>query len=81
MDNAGIKEKGRGAYDGTLTKFHAYRAKGAPIGFAPDPRWENRYIFKLFENYLIRFSKFANPLELRTANLFQRTINDLTVQK
>ena len=38
MGNAGIKEKGRGAYDGTLTKFHAYRAKGAPIGFAPDPR-------------------------------------------
>lgn len=38
MGNAGIKEKGRGAYDGTLTKFHEYRAKGAPIGFAPDPR-------------------------------------------
>ncbi|MFT4847633.1 MAG: pimeloyl-ACP methyl ester carboxylesterase [Sediminicola sp.] len=38
MGNAGIKEKGRGAYDGTLTKFHEYRSKGAPIGFAPDPR-------------------------------------------
>ena len=38
MGNAGIKEKGRGAYDGTLAKFHEYRSKGAPIGFAPDPR-------------------------------------------
>ena len=38
MGNAGIKEKGRGAYDGTLAKFHEYRAKGAPFGFAPDPR-------------------------------------------
>ena len=38
MGNAGVKEQGRGAYDGTLAKFHEYRAKGAPIGFAPDPR-------------------------------------------
>ena len=38
MGNAGIKEQGRGAYDGTLAKFHEYRSKGAPIGFAPDPR-------------------------------------------
>ena len=38
MGNAGIKEQGRGAYDGTLTKFREYRGKGAPIGFAPDPR-------------------------------------------
>ena len=26
------------AWDGCLAMFHAYRAKGAPIGFAPDPR-------------------------------------------
>ena len=38
MGNAGIKEQGKGAYDGTLAKFHQYRANGAPIGFAPDPR-------------------------------------------
>jgi hypothetical protein len=42
MCNPGAKEKDdkrfRGAWDGTLTMFKAYRAKGAPIGFAPDPR-------------------------------------------
>jgi pimeloyl-ACP methyl ester carboxylesterase len=42
MCNPGAKEKGdkrfNGAYTGTLAMFQAYRAKGAPIGFAPDPR-------------------------------------------
>lgn len=42
MCNPGSKEKGdarfSGAWDGTLAMFKAYRAKGAPIGFAPDPR-------------------------------------------
>jgi poly(3-hydroxybutyrate) depolymerase len=42
MCNPGAKENGdkqfRGAWDGTLAMFKAYRAKGAPIGFAPDPR-------------------------------------------
>ncbi len=42
MCNPGGKEKGdarfKGAYDGALAMFKAYRAKGAPIGFAPDPR-------------------------------------------
>jgi hypothetical protein len=42
MCNPGAKEKGdqrfNGAWTGTLAMFKAYRAKGAPIGFAPDPR-------------------------------------------
>lgn len=40
--NPGAKEKDdprfKGAWDGTLAMFRAYRAKGSPIGFAPDPR-------------------------------------------
>jgi len=42
MANPGLKEKGherfRRAWDGSLAMFKAYRAKGAPVGFAPDPR-------------------------------------------
>jgi len=42
MCNPGAKENGdkrfNGAWTGTLEMFKAYRAKGAPIGFAPDPR-------------------------------------------
>lgn len=40
--NPGAREKDdprfRGAWDGTLAMFRAYRKQGAPIGFAPDPR-------------------------------------------
>ncbi len=40
--NPGTKEKGDkrfdGAWTGTLAMFKAYRARGAPAGFAPDPR-------------------------------------------
>lgn len=42
MCNPGLKEKGdkrfAGAWNGSLDMFKAYREKGAPIGFAPDPR-------------------------------------------
>jgi hypothetical protein len=42
MCNPGVKENGdakaNAAWTGTLAMFKAYRAKGAPIGFAPDPR-------------------------------------------
>jgi uncharacterized repeat protein (TIGR03806 family) len=42
MCNPGGKENGdtrfNGAWTGTLAMFRAYRAKRAPIGFAPDPR-------------------------------------------
>jgi len=42
MCNPGAKENGdkrfNGAWTGSLDMFKAYRAKDAPIGFAPDPR-------------------------------------------
>lgn len=42
MCNPGAKENAdkrfNGAWTGTLSMFKAYRAKGSPIGFAPDPR-------------------------------------------
>jgi pimeloyl-ACP methyl ester carboxylesterase len=42
MCNAGVKEKREGAWngawDGGLATFREYRAQGAPIGIAPDPR-------------------------------------------
>lgn len=42
MLNPGAKEKGdkrfNGAWTGSEAMFRAYRAKGAPVGFAPDPR-------------------------------------------
>jgi hypothetical protein len=36
MGNPGAKETG--PYTGGLATFQQYRAKGAPVGFAPDPR-------------------------------------------
>jgi hypothetical protein len=33
-----VKEKPGNAWSGTLATFRDYRAQGAPIGFAPDPR-------------------------------------------
>ncbi len=42
MLNPGAKENGHknfnGAWTGSLAMFKAYRAKGAPVGLAPDPR-------------------------------------------
>jgi hypothetical protein len=42
MLNPGAKENGdkrfNGAWTGALAMFKAYRAKGAPVGLAPDPR-------------------------------------------
>ena len=41
MANPGVKEREHerfsAAWDGTLAMFNAYRKRGAPIGFAPDP--------------------------------------------
>jgi hypothetical protein len=38
MSNPGEKEQKRGPWIGTLATFQEYRLRGAPIGFAPDPR-------------------------------------------
>ncbi len=49
MINFGMGEKGRLPWDGSVATFQEYRAQGAPIGFAPDPRtghWcgDSRYL-------------------------------------
>jgi pimeloyl-ACP methyl ester carboxylesterase len=41
MCNPGAKELKKLPYIGTLATFQEYRAKGAPIGFAPDPRTDH----------------------------------------
>ena len=38
MCNPGVKEKPNTPWRGPLATFQEYRAQGAPIGFAPDPR-------------------------------------------
>jgi hypothetical protein len=38
MANPGVLEQGKGPWSGSLATFRDYRAKGALIGFAPDPR-------------------------------------------
>jgi hypothetical protein len=38
MVNAGVLEKGKVPWSGSITTFQEYRARGAPISFAPDPR-------------------------------------------
>jgi hypothetical protein len=49
MINFGMGEKGRLPWNGSVATFQEYRAQGAPIGFAPDPRtghWcgDSRYL-------------------------------------
>src|SRR5450432_4264930 len=49
MVNFGMGEKGRLPWNGSVATFQEYRAQGAPIGFAPDPRtghWcgDSRYL-------------------------------------
>jgi len=53
MCNPGVKEKPHVPWSGTLATFREYRAKGTPIGFAPDPRTghecgDSRYLAILF---------------------------------
>lgn len=38
MMNFGVGEKGKAPWDGSVAMFQEYRAKGAPVGLAPDPR-------------------------------------------
>jgi hypothetical protein len=38
MVNFGMGERGNRPWDGSIATFQEYRAQGAPIGFAPDPR-------------------------------------------
>src|SRR6202142_2108774 len=38
MVNFGVGERGNRPWDGSIATFQEYRAQGAPIGLAPDPR-------------------------------------------
>jgi hypothetical protein len=38
MVNFGVGERGNRPWEGSIATFQEYRAQGAPIGFAPDPR-------------------------------------------
>ena len=80
MANPGQKEKGherfRNAWDGCLAMFKDYRAKGAPIGFAPDPRTghetgDSRYLAIPFFNACLRMrlpNKVGDPMRPVVAN-------------
>lgn len=75
MANPGLKEKGherfRRAWDGSLAMFKSYRAKGAPIGFAPDPKTghetgDSRYLAIPFFNACLQMrlpEKVGEPLK------------------
>jgi hypothetical protein len=70
MINFGIGEKGKLPWNGSVATFQEYRAQGAPIGFAPDPRtghWcgDSRYLaIPFFEACLqMRLSEWGNILK------------------
>jgi pimeloyl-ACP methyl ester carboxylesterase len=53
MDNPAIKEESRNVWEAGLATFREYRANGALIGFAPDPRsrhecGDSRYLAMVF---------------------------------
>jgi poly(3-hydroxybutyrate) depolymerase len=77
MLNPGGKEKGdarfAGAWTGSMAMLAAYRAKGAPIGFAPDPRTshecgDSRYLAIPFFDACLAArlpDKGAKPIEVK----------------
>ncbi len=77
MINFGIGERGHLPWDGSVATFQEYRAQGAPIGFAPDPRtghWcgDCRYLaIPFFDACLqMRLSDWGNilkPVDLSSA--------------
>lgn len=84
MCNPGAKENGdkrfNGAWTGAMAMFQAYRAKGAPIGFAPDPRTahecgDSRYLaIPFFDACLAmrlpdkdRADQKLNPVDMQSA--------------
>lgn len=79
--NPGFKEKGherfRRAWDGNLAMFKAYRAKGAPIAFTPDPQTghetgDSRYLAIPF---------FDACLKLRLADKVGDPLKDLDLKQ
>lgn len=80
MANPGAKENGDkrfdGAWTGTLAMFKAYRAKGAPIGFAPDPLTahqcgDSRYLAIPFFDSCLELRLPESGVELKKIDLAQ----------
>ena len=77
MVNFGIGERGRGPWDGSIVAFEEYRAQGAPIGLAPDPRTAHycgdaRYLAIPFfeaclQMRLTEWPKILRPVDLSSA--------------
>src|SRR5471030_2258033 len=77
MVNFGVGEKGRRPWDGSISTFQEYRAQGAPIGFAPDPRTDHfcgdsRYLAIPFfdaclQMRLTEWNKILRPTDMSSA--------------
>ena len=75
--NFGIGERGNRPWDGSIATFEEYRAQGAPIGFAPDPRTghfcgDSRYLAIPFfdaclQMRLTEWNKILRPVDLSSA--------------
>jgi hypothetical protein len=78
MLNPGAKEKDDkrfgGAWTGSLAMFHAYRAKGAPAGFAPDPKTshecgDSRYLAIAFFDACLAMRLPENGTKLKPVDM------------
>jgi hypothetical protein len=77
MVNFGVGERGNRPWDGSIATFQEYRAQGAPIGLAPDPRTghfcgDSRYLAIPFfdaclQMRLTEWSKILKPVDLSSA--------------
>src|SRR5258708_7686714 len=77
MVNFGVGERGNRPWDGSIATFQEYRAQGAPIGFAPDPRTghfcgDARYLAIPFfdaclQMRLTEWSNILRPVDLSSA--------------
>jgi hypothetical protein len=77
MVNFGIGERGNHPWEGSIATFEEYRAQGAPIGFAPDPRTghfcgDSRYLAIPFfdaclQMRLTEWNKILRPADMSSA--------------
>jgi hypothetical protein len=77
MVNFGVGERGNHPWSGSIATFQEYRAQGAPIGLAPDPRTDHfcgdsRYLAIPFfeaclEMRLSQWTKILKPVDLSSA--------------
>jgi hypothetical protein len=77
MVNFGVGERGNIPWDGSIATFEEYRAQGAPIGLAPDPRTghycgDSRYLAIPFfeaclQMRLSEWTKILKPVDLSSA--------------